>query len=205
MKNKKALYENIMSSIAKEVKKILNESLNSEQQNKILLSYIQNADLEKCDKLSVLEDSWIEEQYAEEQGVDYFDYDEDFYTYCKDTFIYDLEKGLNSFVMDKDNKIYCERKLYIKNPNIESILENPLGIYWAWKKGNGQSINADEKGNVTLYGHIDPDNVDWAETVISNLIDPNETEITLKSGSSILIDKIKIGKESFNVNIKCII
>lgn len=206
--NKKQLYEQIITSVAKEVKKALNESQygNSNEQNEILLQYIYNADLEHCWKSDILLDSWIEEQYADENDIEYgeVDFNKEFFDYCKDAFIDQLYKGTDSFMMDENNMIYCERMLYIKNPEIETILENSLGIYWAWDEGNSEAINSQETGNVVLYAHVSPENVDWAQTIVSNLVDPDETEITIKKHAPIILNKIVVdGEVVYNQNTEC--
>ena len=205
--NKKRLYESIMQSVAKEVKKVLNENYgNSNEQNEILFQYIYNANLEHCRKSNILFDSWIEEQYAEENDLEPEDvaFNKEFFDYCKDAFIDNLYKGTDSFMMDENNMIYCERMLYIKNPELETILENSLGIYWAWNEGNSEAINSQETGNVILYARVSPENVDWAQTIVSNLIDPDETEITIKKHAPIILNKIVIdGEVIYNQNTEC--
>lgn len=206
MNKKKQLYETIMSSVAIQVKKALNE-YNTTQQNDALSDYIYNADLSHCPKTDILYDSWIEEEYAEAKGIETCDveYNEEFFTYCKDRLIDELYEGIDSFKMDENDMIYCERMLYIKDPDIQKILNNPLGIYWSWKSGNSKAINSQIHGNVVIYARISAEDVNWAQTIISNLIDPDETELTIKSGAEIIVNKITINNQDvFEKNAKCI-
>ena len=209
--NKKALYESIMTAVAKEVKKALNEAISYD-----LYDYIDNANLFHCPKSNILEGSWIEEQYAEDKNIeiDEVEYNKDFEEYCKNAFIDELPVGITSFKLDDDGFIYCERGLYIKNYNgkngseiVNTIIHNPLGKCWAFEEGNANAINSQNRENIILYGVVHPDNVDWAETIISNLIDPDETELTLKPGENIILKQIKDSNRNILVNdeIECII
>ena len=44
--------------------------------------------------------------------------------------------------------------------------------------------------NVTICGLVNPENINWEETIASNLIDPDEYEITLIEDSEIQITKV---------------
>lgn len=211
--NKKALYESIMTAVAKEVKKALNEDISSPYD---LYDYIDKAKLFHCPKFNILEGSWVEEQYAEENNIDYDDveYNKDFEEYCKNVFVDELPEGITSFKLDGDGFIYCERGLYIKNYNgkngseiVNTIIHNSLGKYWAFEEGNANAIDSQNRENIILYGVVHPDNVDWAETIISNLIDPDETELTLKPGENIVLKQIKDsdGNILLNDDVECII
>jgi len=217
---KKALYESIMTAVAKEVKKALNENISSPHD---LYDYIDNADLFHCPKFNILDGSWVEEQYAEENGIDYdnIEYNKDFEEYCKNLFVDNLPEGITSFKLDDDGFIYCERGLYIKNYNGKNgfeigtkiidkplgkyCIDNPLGKYWSFEEENANAINSQNRENIILRAVVHPDNVDWAETIISNLIDPDETELTLKPGETIVLKQIKDsdGNIILNDDVEC--
>ena len=211
--NNKALYESIMSAVAKEVKKALNENISSSYD---LYDYIDKAELFYCPKFNILEGSWVEEQYAEENGIDYdnVEYNKDFEEYCKNVFIDEIPEGITSFKLDDDGFIYCERGLYIKSYNgkngsetANTIIHNSLGKYWTFEEGNANAINSQNRENIILYAAVHPDNVDWAETIISNLVDPDETELTLKPGENIVLKQIKDsnGNILLGDDVECII
>lgn len=214
MKSKKQLYESIMRIVAKEIKKALNENVSSSND---LYDYINKADLLHCLKFDIIADgSWVEEQYAEENDIDYDDveYNKDFEEYCKNVFIDQLPEGITSFKLDNDGFIYCERGLYIKKYNgknsseiVDAIIHKHLGKYWAFEEGNANAINSQNRENIILYAVVHPDNVDWAETIISNLVDPDETELTLKSGENIVLKQIKDSNGNILLadNVECII
>lgn len=98
-----------------------------------------------------------------------------------DQLTFDFDRGL----------IKCERVLDIQKSDF-SEYKNNMGIYWSFVEGFGDAHGSFSftRNNITIYALVDPKDVDWAETIAANMIDPDEYEITLNEDAPIQITKI---------------
>lgn len=128
------------------------------------------------------------EDYCEEHKLDsVFDDTEGFTEYIKDMFdegdlfVFEFERGL----------IKCERVIDVREDSFD-IHKGHLGKYWSFIRGAGDSHGSvgNSRNNVVVYALVDPKDVDWAETIAANMIDPDEYEVTLNDGAPIQITKI---------------
>lgn len=129
-----------------------------------------------------IENTVYAEDYCEENDLDsIYDDEEGFIEYIKN--IVDEQLTLE----EENSLIKCERVIKLNSSNFKKA----LGIYWTFVEGMGDSHGAIGSGtNVTICGLVDPKDVNWEETIASNLIDPDEYEITLIEDSEIQITKV---------------
>lgn len=125
------------------------------------------------------------EDYCEEHGIDSVEDDEEnFINYIKDIvdeqLTLELERGL----------IKIERVISLDSSF--SKYKGNIGIYWTFIEGMGDSHGAvgSSRNNITICALVDPKDVNWEETIASNIIDPDEYELTLKEDAPIQITKI---------------
>lgn len=147
--------------------------------------------LDDCDLLSNQKFSSNAEYFAcaddfcDETGCESITDDMDGYLeFAKETadenFTFELERGL----------IKCERVINVKSDFREH--KGHLGKYWTFIEGNGHDYGTEGDINycVTICALVDPEDVDWAETVAANLMDPDEYELTLNDDAIVNIVKI---------------
>ena len=129
-----------------------------------------------------IENTVYVEDYCEENDLDsIYDDEERFIEYIKN--IVDEQLTLE----EENGLIKCERVIKLNSSNFKKA----LGIYWTFVEGMGDSHGAIGSGtNVTICGLVNPENINWEETIASNLIDPDEYEITLIEDSEIQITKV---------------
>lgn len=129
-----------------------------------------------------IENTVYAEDYCEENDLDsIYDDEERFIEYIKN--IVDEQLTLE----EENGLIKCERVIKLNSSNFKKA----LGIYWTFVEGMGDSHGAIGSGtNVTICGLVNPENINWEETIASNLIDPDEYEITLIEDSEIQITKV---------------
>lgn len=101
------------------------------------------------------------------------------------------------------------RKITVKADSYEQaadvIQTNKVGEFWSWdeyaasahwgKFDAGYSI-------ITLSAKVQQNQVDWEITMLMNVVDPEEKEIRLKSGSKVTIDGIRFGRQWYSANMK---
>lgn len=129
-----------------------------------------------------IENTVYAEDYCEENDLDsIYDDEEGFIEYIKN--IVDEQLTLE----EENSLIKCERVIKLNSSNFKKA----LGIYWTFVEGMGDSHGAIGSGtNITICGLVDPKDINWEETIASNLIDPDEYEITLIEDSEIQITKV---------------
>lgn len=138
------------------------------------------------------------EDYCEEHEIDsIFDDEENFIEYIKD-------------IVDEQLTLDLERDL-IKIERVISLdssfskYKGNIGIYWTFIEGMGDSHGAvgSSRNNITICALVDPKDVNWEETIASNIIDPDEYELTLEDDAPIQITKILDAnrKEIFKENL----
>lgn len=125
------------------------------------------------------------EDYCEKYDIDSVEDDkENFIKYIKDVvddqLTLEFERGL----------IKIERVISL-NDSFSKYKGN-IGIYWTFIKGMGDSHGAvgSSRNNITICALVDPKDVNWEETIASNVIDPDEYELTLNEDALIQITKI---------------
>ncbi len=125
------------------------------------------------------------EDYCEEHEIDsVFDDEENFIEYIKDIvdeqLTLDLERGL----------IKIERVISLDSSF--SKYKGNIGIYWTYIEGMGDSHGAvgSSRNNITVCALVDPKDVNWGKTIASNIIDPDECELTLNEDAPIQITRI---------------
>lgn len=130
----------------------------------------------------------LSDEYCEENDLDsIYDDEENFIEYIKDIvdeqLTLEFERGL----------IKIERVIDV-NSSFSKYKGN-IGKYWTFIEGMGDSYGASSyKNNITICALVDPKDVDWEETIASNLLDPDEYELTLNEDAPIQIVKI-LGKD----------
>ena len=138
------------------------------------------------------------EDYCEEHDIDSVEDDEEnFIEYIKDIvdeqLTLELERGL----------IKIERVISL-NDSFSKYKGN-IGIYWTFIEGMGDSHGAigSSRNNITICALVDPKDVNWAETIAANIMDPDEYELTLEEDAPIQITKILDAnrKEIFKKNL----
>ena len=102
---------------------------------------------------------------------------------------------------DNRNMIYIEREIcvpkFTNRDKFYDLLKNDykgkLGIYWTYCRGNAQAQwGIDNTGEaITLFGYVSPDDVDWEQTILNNLLTPDEKELTLNDDATVEIDCVK--------------
>ena len=129
-----------------------------------------------------IENTVYAEDYCEENDLDsIYDDEEGFVEYIKDI----VDEQLT--IEEENGLIKCERVIKLNSSNFKKA----LGIYWTFVEGMGDSHGAIGSGtNITICGLVNPENINWEETIASNLIDPDEYEITLIEDSEIQITKV---------------
>ena len=169
--------------------------LKTKKQN--LNDLVDNADLRKCEKFTAIDGSEFEENYIEENDLEYgFQWDDDFYDYCKEYF---LDESGHRIKFNKNNCIYCERAIAVEsNFDPKKYIDKyngHLGVYWTYENGNADAVDGMEDNIIILRGYVKPEDCDWAETISSNLLDPDEMELTIKKDADILITNIQYNDE----------
>jgi len=180
---------NSLSNIEKFIQFLLDNSKKGELKstNKSYEDYFNECNPFNSSKFSANIDTtcWAE-NYCEEHDIDsIYDDEENFIKYVKDIvndqLELDLERGL----------IKCERVITIDSEAFSNYKGN-IGTYWTYMEGMGDSYGSigSSKNNITICALVDPKDVNWEETIASNLMDPEEYELTLEYDAPIQITKI---------------
>lgn len=125
------------------------------------------------------------EDYCDEHNIDSVEDDEEnFIEYIKDIvdeqLTLELERGL----------IKIERVISLNSSFFE--YKGNIGIYWTFIEGMGDSHGAvsNSRNNITICALVNPEDVNWEETIAANLIDPDEYELTINEDAPIQITRI---------------
>lgn len=125
-----------------------------------------------------------------------------FYDYCKEKIGSQVLENLD---LNNNYCIYIEREISIPNllssNNIKKVFSEKyngaLGKYWTYMADNACQQNAYYSGDNTkiiIQGYVKPEDVDWGETIASNIDDPDEMELTVNDDAEIEMDLIKTSK-----------
>lgn len=153
-------------------------------------------DIGNATNADILQDSWVEEQYCNDFNIDVntFQWDNKFYDYCIGEFKKQLKSNKDKFEQNDDNLIRIERDMMHKNDDIPEKVD----IKWSFGKA-ANMFDRDVFGQtIHLEGWVKPENVNWADTIVHYLIDPQETTIYIKEHIEVeveLITDLKTKKE----------
>lgn len=176
----------------------INGNANMESVEKL----IDNCNPEESDTYSLLKGKWdrkfkrLTGKSAKDNATEYMDF---LKGSAKDEIIWDL-----SF---KNGLIYVERSLSIPIDNVSNMIKEldrkykgHLGTYWTFIEDNAQAYLGNNAMDVVLKGYVSEDSVDWSETVVANLADPDELELKLRMDVPILLVSVECNDNEYHLN-----
>lgn len=200
------------------IKKIINEVLLINEKQETLEQFRENTDFygefskwayENAPEYIYDEGSNIiddfKEEYAKEQGVEWFeidDDDEDFKTWLYEEIGYalgEVSRELDGQVGDL-NPIPIARAIQIDGDYIEQLSSfgKHLGLYWTWNLNSAQAYWGDDSDR-NKYGvvyiieaEVPQTYVNWRYTVLQNWVSPDEKEIRLQKGVPLRIKNLYV-------------
>ena len=145
-------------------------------------------DIFNATNIDILENSWVEEQYCSDFNIDIntFQWDNNFYDYCINEFKTQLKLNKDKFEQNDNNLIRIECDMVYKNDNI------PEKVDIKWSFGEAENMFDGEVFGQTIHleGWVKPENVNWADTIVHYLIDPQETTIHIKEHIEVEVELI---------------
>jgi len=129
------------------------------------------------------------------------------YEYFKNK--YEEFKKIIEPILNSKQKIPIYRQITILDffntiDDIKKNIEPELGIYWTWDYNSAKSYWGDEthKNIINIVSEIDETSIDWNETLLANMINPDEKELTLKSNYPLhIIELHDMSKNGEKINI----
>lgn len=148
------------------------------------------------------------EFYCEENGIDEFDEDEyhdDFELWVKQVSV----DTITTFSeINNNNCLYIERAITIPKfsdkdrllSDFRNRYDGHLGVCWSYCKGAANAYEGNfGEDEIILKGYVRPDDVDLDNTVLMNIIEDEEYELTINYDAPIQLTEITTSKGNHKI------